>query len=232
MIIKEWEELPENMKNIHVKKYYDLLHKKKCSLFFKRIFDITTAILILIILFPLFIIISIAIKIDSKGPVMFRQVRVTQYGKLFRIFKFRTMIDNADKIGTQVTTNNDARVTRVGKVLRKLRLDEVPQLFNIILGDMSFVGTRPEVVEYVEGYTDEMMATLLLPAGVTSKTSIEFKDEEMLLTDSDDVDKSYVEVILPEKMKINLQSIEEFGFFGEIKVMVQTVFAIVGIKGR
>ena len=227
MILSKWEDLPDNMKNDSVKKYYDLLYKKKFSLFAKRIFDLVVAILTFIVLFPLFIIISITIKIDSQGPVMFRQVRVTQYGKPFRIFKFRTMVNNADKIGTQVTTMNDTRVTKIGKVLRKLRLDEIPQLFNIILGDMSFVGTRPEVVKYVERYTDEMMATLLLPAGVTSETSIEYKDEEKLLTDAEDVDKSYVGIILPEKMKINLQSIEKFSFFGEIKIMIRTVLAVV-----
>ena len=232
MILRKWEDLPADMKNDSVKKYYNILYKKRWGLVTKRLFDVIVAILTFIILFPIFIIIGIAIKIDSKGPIMFRQVRVTQYGKLFRIYKFRTMVNNADKLGAQVTTKNDNRVTKVGKVLRKLRLDEIPQLFNIILGDMSFVGTRPEVVKYVEKYTDEMMATLLLPAGVTSETSIEYKDEEKLLTDAKDADKSYVEIILPEKMEINLQSIEKFSFFGEIKIMVRTVLAVVDRNGK
>lgn len=227
MVLKRWEDLPENMKNDSVRPYYDLLYKKQISLVAKRIFDVVVAIITFIILSPIFIVLSLAIKIDSKGPIMFRQIRVTQYGKRFRIFKFRTMVNNADKIGTQVTTKNDVRVTRVGKFLRKLRLDEIPQLFNIILGDMSFVGTRPEVVKYVEKYTDEMMATLLLPAGVTSETSIQYKDEELLLSIADDADETYIYEVLPEKMKYNLKSIEEFNFINDIKAMFRTVVAVV-----
>jgi lipopolysaccharide/colanic/teichoic acid biosynthesis glycosyltransferase len=213
MALKKWDDLPEYM--------------KRCSLFAKRIFDVVVAILTFIILAPIFIILSLAIKIDSKGPVMFRQTRVTQYGKKFKIFKFRTMVNNADKIGAQVTTKNDVRVTRVGRFLRKLRLDEIPQLFNIILGDMSFVGTRPEVVKYVEEYTDEMMATLLLPAGVTSEASIQYKDEELLLSIADDADETYIHEVLPEKMKYNLESIEKFNFFSDIKTMVRTIVVVV-----
>lgn len=227
MILREWEDLPDNLKNESVRRYYDILYKERFSLFIKRLFDIVFAILILIILSPIFIIISIAIKIDSKGPVMFRQVRVTQYGKTFRIFKFRTMVNNADKIGTQVTTKNDIRVTKVGKILRKSRLDEIPQLFNIIVGDMSFVGTRPEVVKYVERYTDEMMATLLLPAGVTSEASIQYKDEERLLANVEDADETYVNSVLPEKMIYNLRSLEGFSFFYDIKTMIKTVSAVI-----
>lgn len=226
MISREWEDLPDNMKNDSVKKYYGLLHKKKLSLFSKRVFDIVVAVAVLIMLSPIFIILSLAIKVDSKGPVMFRQVRVTQYGKQFRIFKFRTMVNNADKIGTQVTTKNDARVTKVGKFLRKCRLDEIPQLLNIILGDMTFVGTRPEVVKYVDKYTDEMMATLLLPAGVTSEASIQYKDEELLLAHADDADETYINEVLPEKMKYNLRSIETFSFSSDIRTMLRTVAAV------
>lgn len=226
MLLKKWDDLPENMKNESVSMYYEILNRKRCSLLAKGIFDKVVAILTFIILSPIFIILSLVIKIDSKGPIMFRQVRVTQYGKQFRIFKFRTMVNNADKIGTQVTTKNDARVTRVGKFLRKLRLDEIPQLFNIILGDMSFVGTRPEVVKYVEKYTDEMIATLLLPAGVTSEASIQYKDEELLLSNADDTDETYIYEVLPEKMKYNLKCIEEFNFFNDIKTMFKTVVAV------
>lgn len=231
MRLINWDNIPDDMKNESVKKYYDLLYKKRFSLFAKRIFDIIAAILIFTILSPLFVILSITIKIDSRGPVMFRQVRVTQYGKRFKIFKFRTMIVNAEKSGSQVTTKNDSRVTKIGKVLRKCRLDEIPQLFNIILGDMSFVGTRPEVVKYVEKYTDEMMATLLLPAGVTSETSIKYKDEELLLATDTDADETYVNKVLPEKMKYNLRSLREFSFLGEIKTMVRTVLPV-GTKDK
>ena len=227
MMLKKWEDLPENMKNATVKKYYDLLYKRRLSLFFKRLFDVVVAVVALIIMFPVFIILSVVIKLDSKGPVMYRQVRVTQYGREFKIFKFRTMVNNADKIGTQVTTKNDARVTSVGKFLRKSRLDEIPQLFNIILGDMSFVGTRPEVVKYVEQYSDEMLATLLMPAGVTSEASIQYKDEELLLANADDADESYVNEVLPEKMKYNLNSIKDFRFIRDIGTMFKTVFAVI-----
>lgn len=228
MIIKKWEDIPQNMRSDDVKKYYDILETKKFSLLFKRIFDLVVAIILLIILLPVFILISMAIKIDSKGPIMFRQVRVTQYGKRFRIFKFRTMVNNADKIGSQVTTKNDMRITRIGNVLRKLRLDEIPQLLNIIAGDMTFVGTRPEVMKYVEEYTEEMWATLLLPAGVTSEASIQYKDEEKLLESAGDADSTYINEVLPEKMKYNLRSIKEFSFFNEIKTMFRTVGAVVG----
>jgi lipopolysaccharide/colanic/teichoic acid biosynthesis glycosyltransferase len=227
MVLKSWDDLPENMKNESVRMYYELLNKKRFSLLAKRIFDVIVAILTIIILSPVFIILSIAIKIDSKGPVMFRQVRATQYGKPFRIFKFRTMFNNAERIGTQVTTKNDGRVTRVGKILRKLRLDEVPQLLNIVTGDMTFVGTRPEVIKYVEKYSEEMMATLLLPAGVTSEASIQYKDEELLLANANNVDEIYVNKVLPGKMKHNLRSIENFSFFGDIKIMVRTMVAVI-----
>ena len=182
----------------------------------------------LIVLSPIFLILAIAIKIDSKGPVFYRQVRVTQYGKRFRIFKFRTMVQNADKIGTQVTVKGDARITRVGKLIRRCRLDEICQLIDVFRGTLTFVGTRPEVPKYVEKYTPEMLATLLLPAGVTSETSIYYKDEDKLLDASDDVDKTYVEDILPEKMYYNLKAIEKFGFWRDIKIMFMTVLAVLG----
>lgn len=226
VVLWKWEDLPDSMKNDSVKYYYDILYNKRFSLVSKRLFDLVVGILSLVILFPLFIIISIAIKIDSKGPVMFRQTRVTKYGKKFKIYKFRTMINNADKIGSQVTTKNDIRVTNVGKYLRRLRLDEIPQLLNIISGDMSFVGTRPEVVKYVEMYTDEMMATLLLSAGVTSTASINFKDEEQLLASTDDVDETYVKVVLPKKMEYNLLGIKEFSLINDIQLMIRTVFVV------
>lgn len=227
MILRKWENIPENMKVPSVKEYYDLLYKKRFSLFFKRAFDIVMALIVIIVTFPVFIFIGIAIKFDSRGPILFRQVRVTQYGKQFKIFKFRTMVVNADKLGTQVTTKNDNRITRVGNLIRKVRLDEIPQVFNVLLGDMSFVGTRPEVVKYVEKYTDEMLATLLLPAGITSKASIQYKNEEKLLSNTNNADEVYINQVLPEKMNYNLQSIKEFSFWGELSVMLQTLIAVV-----
>ena len=227
MILKNWEQLPEELQLDEVKPYYKILKKKKMSLILKRIFDIVVSFIMLIILLPVFIFLGIAIKIDSKGPVFFRQERITQYGKTFKIFKFRTMVNNAEKLGTQVTVGNDARITKVGKFIRDCRLDEIAQLLNILTGDMTFVGTRPEARKYVNHYTKEMMATLLLPAGVTSLASIYYKDEAKLLDKSNNPDKTYVEEVLPGKMKYNLQSIKEFNFFEDIKTMIKTVVAVI-----
>lgn len=226
MNLVKWDELPDNMKNNEVRYYYEILSKKKTHLLYKRIFDLIVALILLIVLSPIMLVISLAIKLTDRGPVFYRQVRVTQYGKEFKIFKFRTMVMNADKIGTQVTVGDDPRITKVGKKIRKLRLDEIPQLLNVICGDMSFVGTRPEVVKYVEKYTNEMLATLLLPAGITSKASIKFKDEDKILEIANNVDKAYIEEVLPKKMYFNLKSIKEFTFYSEIKVMVETVLAV------
>jgi lipopolysaccharide/colanic/teichoic acid biosynthesis glycosyltransferase len=225
-MLKNWNKLPEYMRTDEVRPYYDLLQRKKLSLFFKRVFDIVVSLIMIILCSPILLIISILIVKDSKGGVFYRQERVTQYGRVFRIFKFRTMVQNADQIGTQVTVSNDSRITKIGSKLRNCRLDELPQLFNIFLGDMTFVGTRPESVHYVKSYTNEMYATLLLPAGVTSEASIEYKDEAELLDQADDVDYVYINEVLPEKMKYNLNSIKEFSFFKEIATMFRTVFAV------
>lgn len=225
-MLKNWNELPKYMRTDEVRPYYDLLQKKRLSLFFKRVFDIVVSLIMIILCSPILLIISILIVKDSKGGVFYRQERVTQYGRVFRIFKFRTMVKNADQIGTQVTVSNDSRITKIGSKLRNCRLDELPQLFNIFIGDMTFVGTRPESVHYVKSYTNEMYATLLLPAGVTSEASIEYKDEADLLDQADDVDSVYINEVLPEKMKYNLNSIKEFSFFKEIATMFRTVFAV------
>lgn len=225
-MLKNWNELPEYMRTDEVRPYYDLLQKKRLSLFLKRVFDIVVSLIMIILCSPFLLIISILIMKDSKGGIFYRQERVTQYGRVFRIFKFRTMVQNADQIGTQVTVSNDSRITKIGSKLRNCRLDELPQLFNIFLGDMTFVGTRPESVHYVKSYTNEMYATLLLPAGVTSEASIEYKDEADLLDQADDVDNVYINEVLPEKMKYNLNSIKEFSFFKEIATMFRTVFAV------
>ena len=226
MRLIRWEDLPENMRTDAVRPYYDSLKTKTGSLLLKRIFDIVVSFLMLLFLSPFFLILAIAIKIDSKGPVFYRQVRVTQYGRQFRIFKFRTMVNNADKIGSLVTVGNDARITKVGRFIRACRLDEISQLINVLLGDMTFVGTRPEVPKYVAAYTPEMLATLLLPAGVTSIASIRYKDEAELLDKAEDVDKTYVEEVLPGKMQYNLQSILNFSFWDDIATCFKTVLAV------
>ena len=226
-MLYRWEELPQNMQNDAVRPYYDSLQSKKYSLFLKAVFDRVVSLLMLIGLSPIFVVLAIMIKMDSPGEVFFRQERVTQYGKKFRIHKFRTMVKNAESLGAQITTKSDMRVTKVGKKLRGCRLDELPQLIDILQGNMSFVGTRPEVTKYVEQYTPEMMATLLLPAGVTSEASIEYKDEERLLADAKNADKTYVEVVLPQKMEWNLRSLRDFSFVVDIKTMFKTVWAVV-----
>lgn len=226
-MLRKWEDIPDFMKNDSVKEYYDILNKKRFSLFFKRLFDIIVSFLMLIIISPVYLILAIAIKIDSKGPVFYRQTRITSYGKEFRIHKFRTMVDNADKKGNLITLNEDDRVTKVGKLIRKIRLDETGQLIDILLGDMSFVGTRPEVPKYVKHYSEEMLATLLLPAGVTSNASIQYKDEDNLLMDAENHEEIYIDKILPEKMKYNLNDIKDFKFLRDCKIMIKTVVAVI-----
>lgn len=225
---REWDELPKGFQVLEVRKYYDILSKKRLSLKMKRCFDVMLASFMLICFSPIMIVIALAIVLDSPGEVFYRQERVTQYGKIFRIHKFRTMVSNADKIGSQVTTDNDKRITSIGRVLRKYRLDELPQLLDVLNGSMSYVGTRPEVPKYVEKYTAEMKATLLLPAGITSEASIRYKDEAKFLDDRADVDKVYVEKVLPKKMKYNLMAIEQFSFLNDIATMLRTVFAVFG----
>lgn len=225
-MLKKWNDLPDSFKNPEVNFYYEILNKRRTQLFFKRLFDILFSLILLILLSPIMIIIAIAIKLDSKGPVFFRQERITQYGKTFRIYKFRTMVVNAEKLGSQVTVSNDPRVTKIGGFIRKYRIDEFPQLLNVLFGDMTFVGTRPEVKKYVDAYTNEMLATLLLPAGITSEASIKYKDEQRLLSSSADADKTYIEEILPEKMKYNLKGIEKTSIKYDLSIMLATVFGV------
>ena len=227
MVLCRWEDLPENMRCQAVRPYYEALAARQGMLLLKFIFDRIIALLLLVLLSPVFLLVAAWIRLDSPGEVFFRQERVTRYGRRFRIYKFRTMVKNAESLGTQVTTQQDMRVTNVGRKIRACRLDEIPQLINILKGEMSFVGTRPEVPRYVAHYTDEMLATLLLPAGVTSQASIKYKDEERLLTESKNADKTYIEQVLPAKMKYNLQEIRGFSFWKEIGTMIETVIAVV-----
>lgn len=226
--MKKWEDLPKELQTEEVRQYYNVLKKKPVSRFLKRVFDILLSLLLLLLVSPLFLVLAIAIKIDSKGPVFYRQVRVTRYGKTFRIHKFRSMVVGADR-GSQVTVSGDSRVTKVGKFIRKFRLDEISQLIDVLEGTMTFVGTRPEVPKYVAAYTPEMMATLLLPAGVTSEASIRYKDEAELLDASADPDKTYIQVILPQKMAYNLGEIKRFRLGHGLKIMVMTVLAVLGV---
>ena len=232
MILKKWNDIPKNLQNEAVKEYYDIIAHKKIQLIIKRLFDILLSIILMIIFSPILLIVSILIKIDSKGSIFYRQERVTQYGKIFKIIK----VQNADKIGELITKKQDPRLTRIGRVIRKYRIDEIPQLVNIFFGDMSFVGTRPEVKKYVDMYTDEMKATLLMPAGVTSKASIQYKDEdEIIATYMQKGEKEndiYINRVLPEKMKWNLEYIKKFTNIEDMKIAIYTVIAVMKKKSK
>ena len=231
MLLKKWDSIPEFMKNKQVKYYYDILQKKKISLIIKRLFDIVTSVILLVVLSPIILIFSIWIKLDSKGPIFYRQVRITRYGKEFKIFKFRTMVVNADKIGSLVTIGNDPRITRVGNIIRKYRIDEIPQLINVLIGDMTFVGTRPEVKKYVDAYDNKMKATLLLPAGITSNASINYCNEEAVMKkytkNNKNIDNIYITKVLPDKMKYNLEDIEKLNVFREFRTCIKTILKVV-----
>ena len=227
----KFEDLPAQLRNEDVERYYKLLNNKRISLFCKLLTDRVLALLLLILFSPVILIIGIWIKIDSSGPAIYKQVRITQYGREFKIWKFRTMVVGADKKGSLVTSHNDNRITKIGKFIRKYRIDELPQLINVLLGDMSFVGTRPEVPKYTDQYTDEMKATLLLPAGITSPASISFKDEDIIINRCVErglmVDDAYVNEVLPAKMHYNLEYLRQFSFINDLKIMIQTVVEVV-----
>lgn len=228
MILRKWEDLPDYMRTDEVRPYYEVIKKKRGTLVLKRMVDWIGGVVLLVLLAIPMTIIAVMIKLDSEGSVFYRQERVTTYGQRFKIHKFRTMVSNADRIGTAVTVGNDHRITKVGAKLRGCRLDEIPQVLDLISGKMSFVGTRPEAVKYVEKYKPEYMATLLLPAGITSEASIRYKDEAELIENAADVDKVYMEEVLPGKMSLNLQSIQAFSFFDDIATMFRTVLTVLG----
>lgn len=227
MMWLNWDDLPEEMRLPEVRPYYDALAEKRGYLLAKRFVDVVASAGIFALTWWVFLILAVAIKAESPGPVFYRQTRVTQYGKEFRIFKFRTMVQDADKIGAAVTVSGDLRVTKVGSIIRKLRLDELSQLIDVFRGTMTLVGTRPEVPQYVKDYSPEMMATLLLPAGVTSRASIEFRDEGTLLTNADDADEVYVGEVLPLKMEINLRDLKHPSIWSDVRTMLATVLAVV-----
>ena len=229
-MLRKWEELPDYMRTEEVRPYWEILYRKRYQLLLKRVFDLCLGVILLILLAIPMVIIAAAIKAEDGGPVLYRQERVTSYGKRFMIHKFRTMVVNADRLGTELTVHNDSRITKIGRLLRTVRLDEIPQLLDVIAGNMSFVGTRPEVVRYVERYRPEFYATLLMPAGITSEACIRYKDEEKLLHAADDMDRVYLEQVLPAKMKWNLESIRRFRFLREILTMIRTVLAVLGKK--
>ncbi len=215
------------MKNEYTLRCWQELEKRKAALAAKRLFDVAASAVILLILSPLMLLLALAVKLDSPGPVFYRQVRVGRYGRDFRIFKFRTMVQDADQIGPPLTMGQDPRVTRVGRMIRRCRLDEFSQLLNVLGGSMSLVGPRPEVRRYVDAYAPEYLATLLIRPGVTAPSSIAFKDEEKILRSSEDPERVYVEQILPPKMALNLKYLREISLPGDIKILFQTVAAVI-----
>lgn len=226
-MLPDWKDLPDEMKNDTVKKYYKSLAKKESTLIIKRMFDVWMSVFLLVFLMPVILVMAVLIKLDSKGPVIFKQTRVTAGNKDFTIYKFRSMVNDAPKLGTSVTVASDMRITKVGQFMRKYRIDEIPQLVNVLKGEMTFVGTRPEVRKYVDAYTPAMMATLLLPAGITSEASIMYKKEDELLASAEDADQVYIQDILPEKMKYNLKSIRKFSLLNDLATMIKTVIAVI-----
>ena len=188
----------------------------------KRIFDITLSLFGLIILLPFMLIIAILIKIDSKGSVFFKQIRVTKNGKEFKIFKYRTMRVGSDKY-SQITVGKDGRITKIGSFLRKYKLDEIPQLINVLIGDMSLVGPRPEVPKYVALYTDEQKEILKVRAGITDYASIEFSNENDLLALEKDSEKAYIEKIMPKKIELNKKYLSEISILTDIKIILLTI---------
>lgn len=203
------------------------LQKKKASLALKRAIDIVLSTFGIAVLSPVLLVIALAIVMDSKGGVFYRQVRVGRNGKEFRIFKFRTMISDADKRGLLITVGADSRITRVGKILRKTKLDELAQLFNVFIGDMSFVGPRPEVPRYVAMYTPAQRNVLLVRPGITDYASVAYRDENDLLEGASDPERVYIEEIMPAKLELNRQYLSSIGVWTDIKLIFSTVLAVV-----
>ena len=214
------------MKNEYTLRYWRELEQRRASLAAKRLFDVAASAAILLVLSPFLLLLALAVKLDSPGPVFYRQVRGGRYGRDFRIFKFRTMVQDADRIGPPLTMGEDARVTRVGRVIRRFRLDEFSQLLNVLGGSMSLVGPRPEVRRYVDAYTGEYLATLLIRPGVTAPSSIAFKDEDKILRSGGDPERVYLEKILPPKMELNLKYMEKISLFGDIRILFQAVAGV------
>ena len=192
----------------------------------KRIFDLTGAMFLLVLLFPIFIIVSMLVKLSSVGPVFYFQERVGRSGRAFRIVKFRSMVVGADRKGPGITSSRDARITRIGRVLRNFKLDELPQLWNVIKGDMSLVGPRPELPIYVANYDQRQMAVLSVRPGITDNASIEFRWEEDLLSGSATPEAYYLETILPQKIKLNLSYLAQMSFGHDVRILCDTVTSI------
>ncbi|MCG7345500.1 sugar transferase [Sporosarcina sp. ACRSL] len=206
-----------DVKNFVEKPFNDLL---------KRMFDFLVSFIFIIILFPLFVIIAVLIKKDSDGPILFKQVRVGKNDTLFEIYKFRTMVVDAEKIGKQITVGKDSRITRSGDFLRRYKLDELPQLFNVLKGEMSFVGPRPEVPKYTRLYNEEQRNVLKVRPGITDYASIKYRRENELLARSDNPEETYIKEVMQDKLQINLEYINKRSIFEDIRIMFLTIIKI------
>ncbi|MCX8084290.1 MAG: sugar transferase [Calditerrivibrio sp.] len=195
----------------------------------KRLFDIIFSMFALVVLSPLFLVITLLIKMDSKGPVFYKQDRVGKDFKKFKLFKFRTMIQDADKVGPLVTAERDPRITKVGAFLRKWKLDELPQFFNVLIGDMSIVGPRPEVEKYVTLFIDEYKAILSIKPGITDYATLQYRNEEEIMAKYDDVEKGYIEEVLPKKIELYRVYIDDFSFITDLKIVFKTISRILGV---
>lgn len=195
--------------------------------FWKRSFDLVVSAIAILVLSPILLIIAFLIKLDSKGPVLFKQVRVGKGGKEFKIYKFRTMVVDAEKLGKQITVGRDSRITRVGHFLRKSKLDELPQLFNVFEGTMSFVGPRPEVPRYTRLYNEEQRKVFEVRPGITDLASIKYRNENEILAQSPDPEKTYIEEVMVDKLKLNLEYIRNRSLWMDIKIMFNTVYKII-----
>ena len=204
-----------------------LLARRRPQLIAKRAMDIAISAAALCVLWPVFLLIALAIVIDDPGPVFYRQVRVGRGGRPFRIFKFRTMVVDADKKGLSITVGRDSRITRVGAFLRKTKLDELAQLLNVLCGQMSFVGPRPEVPRYVELYTPYQRQVLLVRPGITDYASIAYRNENDLLAGADDPEKMYSETIMPDKIELNMKYLREISPLADLRLILKTVIAVI-----
>lgn len=224
MYVKQFEKLPPDLQKSEIRPYFDYLQTRKGSLIAKRVLDIFVALLVLTVLSPIMLISAILVKLTTKGPLFYLQERVGLYGKPFHIYKFRTMVVDADKIGAQITVGErDPRITKVGHILRTTRIDEFPQMLNVLKGDMTIIGTRPEVPRYVKEYSDEMKATLLMQPGASGGASIAYRYENEMLKDKEDPEQYYIDAILPDKMQINLDYLKKFSIWQDLWLMCRTV---------
>ena len=213
--------------NFDFSKIGTILESQEVSLVIKRVFDVVVSVCGLLLLALFFLIIAVIIKLDSKGSVFYRQIRVGRYGNDFRIFKFRTMIPDADKSGQLITVGDDARITKIGRFLRKTKIDELPQIMNILIGDMSFVGPRPEVRKYVDMYSEAQQQILLIRPGITDIASIKYRNESELLALSSNPEKTYCEEIMPSKLNLNMNYLSDISLINDIKIILTTIISII-----